>query len=57
MRSEEELHEHLESRLEPVFDLDTYRIVARFLEASDSALDIVPLGKSVLRQMELALPA
>jgi len=42
-RSETELHEIAASARSPVFDVDTYRMLARFLDRSRSA-DIIPLA-------------
>lgn len=55
VRSEEELHALLESRLEPLFDLDTYKIMTRFLEGKPKTVVAVPLGRSTARQLALEL--
>ena len=59
MRSDEEVHERLASRMEPVFDLDIYKIMTRFLEGKrkggESSIDIVRLGRSTARQLALEL--
>ena len=53
VRSDEELRERLASRLEPVFDLDTYKILSRILEHRNHGLEILPLGRSTARQLAL----
>ncbi len=55
VRSEEELHARLESRMEPVFDLDTYKILSRVLDHKKHGLDIIPMGRSTVRQLALEL--
>ncbi|MBI2295610.1 MAG: hypothetical protein HYU76_06170 [Betaproteobacteria bacterium] len=44
VRSEAELHEWTERRLQPVFDLDTYRILSRFLSSSRQNYTVVELA-------------
>lgn len=43
LRSEADLHELTEAPPAPAFDLDTYRILTRFLESVPRTCDIVPL--------------
>ena len=56
VRSEPELFDHLATRMQPVFDIDTYRILIRFLERKRGNLEIVPLGESATRPLALELP-
>jgi DNA polymerase-3 subunit epsilon len=59
VRSDEELHERLASRMDLVFDLDIYKIMTRFLEGKrkggENGIDIVRLGRSTARQLALEL--
>lgn len=55
VKSEEELHARLDSRLEPVFDLDTYKILTRFLDKRRHGLQVIPMGRSTARQLALEL--
>ena len=43
--SEAELHELAEARPEPVFDLDTYRILSRFLKSPPRSCNVVALTR------------
>jgi hypothetical protein len=55
VRSEDELHDRLASRMEPVFDLDIYKIMTRFLEGKPRTVEVVQLGRSTARQLALEL--
>ena len=47
VRAEHELHE-LDAK--PVFDLDTYKILKRFLAGAGNAIEIVPMADSQVAQ-------
>ena len=55
VHSEDELHERLASRMEPIFDLDVYKIVTRILEGKPKNIDIVRFGRNTARQLALEL--
>jgi hypothetical protein len=44
IRSEHELHELAETRQQPVFDLDTYKILTRFFSKPRSSYSVVELN-------------
>jgi DNA polymerase-3 subunit epsilon len=43
-RSQDEMHEMMERRKQPVFDLDTYRILARFFSGSRRDFEVIDLA-------------
>jgi DNA polymerase-3 subunit epsilon len=45
VHSEAELHDLARERSHAAFDLDTYRMLARFLKSPPSRCDIVPLDR------------
>jgi DNA polymerase-3 subunit epsilon len=49
VRSEQELHELAETRTSPPFDLDTYKILTRFLGRRRGSLTVIDLAGPVMR--------